>query len=128
MSNPHLDAFVRKWLVKELLQARRDIAAAHRADSVEPSAKVASRSTAQVALEARGPVWWDEEEGDQNQRLAENSPYVGSGRWRPSTSRDAGRNANRLEMFFVSAVSETEPPAHDAQYTQGDGSHGWYGR
>lgn len=77
MSNPGLTAIVRGRLVKELMQARRDIAAAHRAEDKQAEKDARLRvHRAKTALGERGPVWWEKSEGDYNQRLAKNTPYA----------------------------------------------------
>lgn len=78
MSNPNLDPALHQRLVNRLMQARRDIAAAHRARDTTAEREARARvNSAKIALGERGPVWWDEAEGDHNQRLAENTPYAG---------------------------------------------------
>lgn len=76
-SNPNLDPDVRQRLVGQLMNARRDIAAANRAHDRQAETDARARvNRAKIDLGERGPVWWDEAEGDHNQRLAENSPYA----------------------------------------------------
>lgn len=77
MSNPDLEPKVRDDLVKRLMKARRDVAAAHR--SHDPKAEADARrrvNEAKVDLGERGPVWWRTTDGDYNQRLVENTPYA----------------------------------------------------
>ncbi|MDN3644634.1 hypothetical protein QWY75_00280 [Pontixanthobacter aestiaquae] len=59
LSNPELDQDDRECLVKELMQTRRQVAAANRAAD-EPMLKDARRkvNAAKIALAERGPVWW----------------------------------------------------------------------
>lgn len=85
-SNPELDETVRKRLVDELMQARRDIASAMRKGS--DVAEQAARSrvhAAKVSLGERGPVWWTDGADDYNQHLVANSPYAD---WFGSLSND----------------------------------------
>lgn len=78
MSNPYLDADVKAKLVKDLMQARRDVSKARRTDDAVLEADARSRvQCAKVSLGERGPVWWDQRDGDHNQRLAKNTPYAG---------------------------------------------------
>lgn len=77
MSNPDLEPARRQHLVNALMRARRDIAFARRRGETTLEAEARSRvNRAKVALGERGPVWWDEAEGDYNQRLAESTPYA----------------------------------------------------
>lgn len=77
MSNPQLDPVERQRLVSELMTARREIAAAARVEDARREKRARSRvHAAKVALGERGPVWWNPDEGDFNQRLAANSPYA----------------------------------------------------
>lgn len=59
-TNPHLSEAARKALVSDLMQARRDVAAALRAR--DEAAEKAARErvhAAKVALGERGPKWWE---------------------------------------------------------------------
>lgn len=77
MSNPHLAEATRKELVGHLMLARRDIAASNRVGDTRARAEARKRvQAAKVALGERGPVWWDEAEGDFNQHLAKDTPYA----------------------------------------------------
>lgn len=76
-ANPHLPEFERQRLVNALMDARRAVAAAKRAD--DTAAEKAARAqvhSAKVALGERGPVWWDDGAPDLNRRLAKNTPYA----------------------------------------------------
>jgi hypothetical protein len=88
-SNPGLPAEARQGLVDELMDARRAVKAALKAE--DPEALRAARSRVQTAKEAlgeRGEVWWDDGAPDLNRRLVENSPYAG---WWLGQRGDEGR-------------------------------------
>ncbi len=75
-TNPSLDVETRQRLVSELMNARRQVAAAKRAD--EEAALTAARQkvhAAKVALGERGPTWWDDGT-DYNRHLINNIPYA----------------------------------------------------
>ena len=77
MSNPQLAPAVRERLVKQLMEARRDVGVAKRAGDRAAEADARGRvNAAKVALGERGPVWWDADEGDYNRHLAKNTPYA----------------------------------------------------
>lgn len=77
MSNPALAPSLRQQLVQQLMKARRDIVKAHRTCDRDMELDARARvNRAKVDLGERGPVWWNEEEGDYNQRLVMNSPYA----------------------------------------------------
>jgi len=76
-TNPHLDEDLRSRLVKELMDARRDVKLALRRD--DKSAETSARERvhhAKVALGERGEVWWPGDEGDFNQHLVKNTLYA----------------------------------------------------
>ena len=76
-SDPRLAADVREGMVKQLMEARRAVRAALKAD--DPKALRSARSSVQAAKEAlgeRGAVWWEDGAPDFNRRLIENSPYA----------------------------------------------------
>lgn len=76
-ANPALPPETRARLVKELMAARRAVAAAQRA--ADPGALKAARTcvhAAKVALGERGPVWWDDGAPDYTRHLAQNTPYA----------------------------------------------------
>lgn len=76
-SNPHLPEATRKVLVAELMDARRAVKAAL-AGSPEDLRMARSRvDAAKIALDERGPVWWDDGTPDYNRHLARNTPYAG---------------------------------------------------
>lgn len=76
-ANPTLPPDARQALTRDLMQARRDVGAARRAN--DPAALADARArvhAAKVALGERGPVWWDDGAPDLNRRLARNTPYA----------------------------------------------------
>jgi len=76
-TNPGLDAAVRQDLVKALMQARREVGIALRAQDRVGLAKARSAvDAAKVALGERGPVWWTDGTKDFNRHLVKNSPYA----------------------------------------------------
>lgn len=76
-SDPSLPADIRERLVKELMAARRAVAAARRrADHVAEKAAHDAVDRAKVALGERGPVWWDDGAPDLNRHLARTGPYA----------------------------------------------------
>lgn len=75
-SDPRLPAGRRQELVDELMEARRAVGRALRAD---PSALLAARASvdaAKTALGERGPVWWEDGAPDLNRRMARNTVYA----------------------------------------------------
>ncbi len=76
-SNPNLPEDTRESLVRDLMKARRDVAAAKRENdaSLEKDAR-ARVHEAKVALGERGPVWWDDGAPDYNRYLLKNTPYA----------------------------------------------------
>jgi len=76
-SNPALDSETRERLVRELMAARRAIAAARRkADSEDEGEAHEAVDKAKIALGERGPVWWDDGSPDLNRHLARTGPYA----------------------------------------------------
>lgn len=76
-SDPGLPAGERQRRVDALMDARRDVRAALKAD--DPAALRKAREAVQaakVALGERGPVWWSDGAPDLNRRLAKNTPYA----------------------------------------------------
>ncbi len=85
-SNPALNETDRARLTRELMAARRAVAAARRADDpVQLRAARAAVQAAKVTLGERGPVWWTDGAPDYNRHLVKNSPYA---QW--YAARDAG--------------------------------------
>ena len=76
-SNPALPEEERQALVNDLMDARRDVAAALRAEdrALEKDAR-ARVHAAKVALGERGPVWWDDGAPDYNRHLLRTTPYA----------------------------------------------------
>ncbi|MCD9045324.1 hypothetical protein [Luteimonas sp. MHLX1A] len=75
-SNPQLPADVRDALVKELMDARRAVAAAKRTG--DAAALAVARSAvhaAKLGLGERGPAWWNDGTPDYNRHLVHNTPY-----------------------------------------------------
>ena len=76
-SNPNLPEVLRESLVRDLMKARRDVAAAKREnDAVLEKDARARVHEAKVALGERGPVWWDDGAPDYNRYLVKNTPYA----------------------------------------------------
>lgn len=76
-ANPALAAEQRDRLIKELMAARRAVAASRRQgdDGAEDEAHAAV-DKAKIALGERGPVWWDDGAPDLNRHLARTGPYA----------------------------------------------------
>lgn len=76
-SNPALPEAERQRLVDRLMDARRAVAAAKRAqDAAAESAARAQVDAAKIALGERGPVWWNDGAPDYNRHLLKNTPYA----------------------------------------------------
>ena len=76
-SNPNLPEDERQSFVNDLMDARRDVGAALRAeDSLAEKEARARVHKAKVALGERGPVWWDDGAPDYNRRMLRNTPYA----------------------------------------------------
>ncbi|MTD12847.1 hypothetical protein GIS00_02665 [Nakamurella sp. YIM 132087] len=76
-SDPLLTEEQRQQAVNALMDARRAVAAAKRAD--DDTALAAARAAVQAAKEAlgeRGPVWWDDDEPDLTRHPARTTPYA----------------------------------------------------
>jgi hypothetical protein len=77
MSDPALPEDRRQLLVKELMTARRAVAAARRVkDQCAEDEAHAAVDLAKRALGERGPVWWNDGAPDLNRHMAKNSPYA----------------------------------------------------
>jgi hypothetical protein len=77
-TDPSLAKAAREELVTRLMNARRSVAYALRAD--DKAALAAARAAvddAKIGLGERGPVWWTDGAPDQNRRLARNTDYAG---------------------------------------------------
>ena len=78
MANPALSPERRAELTRDLMAARRAVAAAKRAANADAlRAARAGVDAAKRALGERGPVWWTDGAPDLNRRLARNTPYAG---------------------------------------------------
>ncbi|MEX0342941.1 MAG: hypothetical protein AB3N06_10160 [Erythrobacter sp.] len=75
-SNPELPEAERQALVDQLMDARRAVAAARKAQD-QPAEKAARRRvhSTKLALGERGPVWWGDGAPDYNRHLVANTPY-----------------------------------------------------
>jgi len=75
-TNPALNEEVRQGWVKRLMDARRAVKDAKRAeDELALKATRSQVDVAKVALGERGPVWWTDDEPDYNRYMAKNTPY-----------------------------------------------------
>lgn len=75
-TNPALSESRREALTRQLMSARRAVAAAQKAKDPRRLALArASVQAAKVALGERGPVWWNDGAPDYNRYLAKNTPY-----------------------------------------------------
>lgn len=75
-TDPRLPEDRRQKLVTALMDARRAVGRALRAD---PSALPAARAAvhgAKTALGERGPLWWDDGAPDLTRRMARSTPYA----------------------------------------------------
>ena len=76
-SNPALPPEERARLVRELMQARRAMGAARRANDREAGQKAkAAIDQAKRGLGERGEPWWTDGAKDWNRHLVRNSPYA----------------------------------------------------
>jgi hypothetical protein len=76
-ANPNLSLEIRSKLVRELMDARREVEAAGRAqDAGRLAAARSAVNAAKIALGERGPVWWTDGAKDFNRHLAKNTPYA----------------------------------------------------
>lgn len=76
-ANPHLSEQKREALVRALMDARRAVKAALRANDGRKLAKArAAVEAAKVALGERGPPWWKDGAKDYNRYLLKNTPYA----------------------------------------------------
>lgn len=76
-ANPGLPPELHSKLVNDLMDARREIKAAGRAQDPE-RLTVARRivNETKIALGERGPVWWNDGAKDFNRHLVKNTPYA----------------------------------------------------
>jgi hypothetical protein len=75
-SDPRLPAGQRQKLVDALMEARRAVGRALRADPAALPAARAAVDAAKTALGERGPVWWDDGAPDLNRRMVRNTAYA----------------------------------------------------
>ena len=76
-TDPSLGEEERQRWVDALMDARRAVAAAKRAE--DPQAEKTARAAvheAKIALGERGPVWWDDGAPDYTRKLVANTPYA----------------------------------------------------
>ena len=75
-TNPGLDRQRREALTRQLMNARRAVAAARRAKDPRKVA-IARKAVhaAKVALGERGPAWWNDGARDYSRFLVKNTPY-----------------------------------------------------
>ena len=77
MSNPRLSGDRRDELVKQLMAARRAVAAARRThDEAAENDAHAAIDSIKVDLGERGSVWWDDDAPDYNRHMARTTPYA----------------------------------------------------
>ena len=75
--NPSLPAHVRESLIRQLMQARRDVKAALQSKDAALLRKAREDvHSAKLSLGERGPVWWADGAKDYNRHLVKNSPYA----------------------------------------------------
>ncbi|MFJ4113503.1 hypothetical protein [Pseudomonas sp. NPDC089758] len=76
-TNPSLSECERQRLVHDLMDARRDVKRAKRADDSKMLKTARARvNAAKVGLGERGPVWWDDDSPDYNRCRVEHTPYA----------------------------------------------------
>ncbi len=76
-SNPNLPEAARQSFVNDLMDARRDVGAALRAEDRAAEKEARARvHKAKIALGERGPVWWDDGAPDYNRHMLRNTPYA----------------------------------------------------
>ena len=76
-TNPGLSPDQHQALVEELMNARRAVKSALRANDNEGVAGArALVNSAKVSLGERGPVWWTDGSRDFNRHMVKNSPYA----------------------------------------------------
>ena len=77
MANPALAPERRAELTRELMAARRAVAAANRANDAAALREArAAVDSAKCALGERGPVWWTDGAPDLNRRMVKGTPYA----------------------------------------------------
>jgi hypothetical protein len=74
-TNPNLPEADRTRLVKDLMNARRDVKK-YKEDASELQDAHRRVQVAKEGLGERGAVWWDDDAPDFNQKMARNTPYA----------------------------------------------------
>ena len=76
-TNPALPESEQARLRRDLMDARRAVGAALRANDPDAERDARARvDAAKVALGERGPVWWTDGAPDLNRRMARTTPYA----------------------------------------------------
>ena len=76
-TNPNLPEERRQSLVRDLMNARRAVRDALKAEDRDAEREARAQvHAAKVALGERGPVWWDDGAPDYNRHLVKNTPYA----------------------------------------------------
>ncbi|MGY0799189.1 hypothetical protein ACW7G0_09075 [Lysobacter sp. A286] len=76
-ANPSLAPDVRSKLVGDLMNARREVKGAGRAQDQDRLAVARSTvNSAKISLGERGRVWWTDGTKDFNRHLVKNTPYA----------------------------------------------------
>jgi hypothetical protein len=76
-ANPQLSVEKREVLVRELMDARRAVAAAMKSGNAdELSLARKAVDAAKISLGERGPVWWIDGAPDLNRHKVKDSPYA----------------------------------------------------
>ena len=88
-TNPNLPEEERKRLVKDLMDARRDVHR-FRDDPAKLKDARARVHAAKVALGERGPVWWTDGKADVLQKAPQNTDYADWWAGLSESEREAG--------------------------------------
>ncbi|MFJ7789359.1 hypothetical protein [Pseudomonas sp. NPDC096925] len=76
-TNPSLSECEKRRLMHALMDARRDVKRAKRADDTSMLKSARARvNAAKVGLGERGPVWWEDGSPDYNRCRVDLSPYA----------------------------------------------------
>lgn len=109
-ANPALPAVEREQLVRELMSARRAVAAARRRSDAAALRRARDRvQAAKEGLGERGPVWWSDGAPDLDRHTARTTPYR---EWYEALALEGAAGPRRR--------SRPAPPRDDAD----DGSPG----
>lgn len=89
-ADPSLPEATRDTLVRQLMQARRDVKAAlcSKDTALLRQARDAVQK-AKISLGERGPVWWTDGAADYHRHLIKNSPYAA---WYKNLDKGDGDN------------------------------------